>query len=151
MSICRLIFSSELVATKDVQLWCFKIGSGEWIAFHMYKTYVQNSLPYVQNERKWLRWLLLPSAGAIAGTSLSFAFSITRNNHLTSTSSSRITFITISEFWCFTKFFFQQEWNDAWLLLINMVYTSCLTSSQTTQYWGSQEIRKYQESVLLPK
>ena len=35
-------------------------------------------------------------------------------------------------FWCFTKFVFHCKWNDAQLLIMNMVYTSCLTSSQTT-------------------
>ena len=35
-------------------------------------------------------------------------------------------------FRCFTKFSFQDMWNDFWLLLINIVYTSCLTSCQTT-------------------
>ena len=29
---------------------------------------------------------------------------------------------------CFTKCFFHRKWNDGGLLLINMVYTSCLTS-----------------------
>ena len=35
-------------------------------------------------------------------------------------------------FRCFTKFFFRSKRNDAQLLLINMVYTSCLTSCRTT-------------------
>ena len=35
-------------------------------------------------------------------------------------------------FLCFTKFCFAQKWNDARLLLINMVYMSCLTSCKTT-------------------
>ena len=30
------------------------------------------------------------------------------------------------------KFYFHHKWNEAWLLVINMVYTSCLTSCQTT-------------------
>ena len=34
--------------------------------------------------------------------------------------------------WCFTKFSFDHKRNDARLLLINMVYKSCLTSCQTT-------------------
>ena len=34
-------------------------------------------------------------------------------------------------FWCFNKFSFHHKWNDGQLLLINMVYTSCLMSSQT--------------------
>ena len=35
-------------------------------------------------------------------------------------------------FWWFTKFSFQQKWNDARLLLMNMVYTSFLTSCRMT-------------------
>ena len=35
-------------------------------------------------------------------------------------------------FWCFTKFSFHHKRNNAWLLQINMVYTSYLTSCQTT-------------------
>ena len=31
-------------------------------------------------------------------------------------------------FWCFTKFSFHHKWNDARLLLINIVYTICLTN-----------------------
>ena len=31
-------------------------------------------------------------------------------------------------FWCFTKFSFHQKWNNAPLLLINMVYMSCWTT-----------------------
>ena len=34
---------------------------------------------------------------------------------------------------CFTKLFFHHKWNDGRLLVINMVYTSCLTSCQTTE------------------
>ena len=34
--------------------------------------------------------------------------------------------------WCFSKVSFQHKWNDVRLLLINMVYRSCLTSCQTT-------------------
>ena len=33
--------------------------------------------------------------------------------------------------WCFTKFSFHQKWNDAGLLLINMVYTRL----KVCQYW----------------
>ena len=36
------------------------------------------------------------------------------------------------DFWCFTKFSFHHKWNEARLLVINMVYTSYLTSFQTT-------------------
>ena len=35
-------------------------------------------------------------------------------------------------FWYFNKFSFHHKWNKEWLLLINMVYTSCLTSSLTS-------------------
>ena len=35
-------------------------------------------------------------------------------------------------FWYFTKFSFHHKRNEAWLLVINMVYTSCLTSCRTT-------------------
>ena len=35
-------------------------------------------------------------------------------------------------FGCFNKFFFHCKWNDVRLLLINLVYTRCLTSCQTT-------------------
>ena len=35
-------------------------------------------------------------------------------------------------FRCFTKFFFHHKWNDGHLLLISMVYASCLTSCWTT-------------------
>ena len=40
---------------------------------------------------------------------------------------------TIMEtFWFLTKFSFEEKWNEAWLLVINMVYTSCLASCWTT-------------------
>ena len=39
--------------------------------------------------------------------------------------------------WCFTTFSFHHNWNDARLLLIRMIYTSCLTGCQTTQDLGS--------------
>ena len=35
-------------------------------------------------------------------------------------------------FWCSTKFSFYCKWNEVLLLVINMVYTNCLTSCQTT-------------------
>ena len=31
-------------------------------------------------------------------------------------------------FWYYIKFSFHHKWNGPWLLVINMVYTSCLTS-----------------------
>ena len=34
-------------------------------------------------------------------------------------------------FWYFAKFSFHHKSKEAWLLIINMVYTSCLTSCQT--------------------
>ena len=46
---------------------------------------------------------------------------------------------------------FHHKWNDARLLLINMVYTSCLTSYPMTQDLGSYKIRKYKESVSTPQ
>ena len=63
-------------------------------------------------------------------------------------------------FWDFhlLRFSFHHKWNDAQLLLINMVYTSCLTSCQTTlRKLGN--IRKFSEphrmiawcAVFLPK
>ena len=48
--------------------------------------------------------------------------------------------------WCFTKIFFH-KWNELSLLVINMVYTSCFTSCQTTWDLGSEEIRKYYENL----
>ena len=44
-----------------------------------------------------------------------------------------VIFIIFLDFLCFTKFFFHLKWNHAQLLRINMVYTSCLTSCQTTK------------------
>ena len=41
-------------------------------------------------------------------------------------------FIIFMTFWCFTKFSFHRKWSNAWLLVINMVYISCLTSCRTT-------------------
>ena len=43
--------------------------------------------------------------------------------------------ILVIIFWdilMFTKFFFHHKWNELWLLVINMVYTNCLTSCRTT-------------------
>ena len=39
--------------------------------------------------------------------------------------------IFLETFWCFTKFFFHHKWNDVRLSLINMIYTSSLTSCET--------------------
>ena len=39
-------------------------------------------------------------------------------------------------FRCFTKFSFHHKWNNGRLLLISMVYTSCLTSCRTTSPLG---------------
>ena len=36
----------------------------------------------------------------------------------------RIIFIIIWDFWCFTKLFFHNKWEDMRLLLLNTVYTS---------------------------
>ena len=49
----------------------------------------------------------------------------------------QIFFCKEKTFWCFTKFFFDQRWNSARLLLTNTVYTSYLTSCQTNQDLGS--------------
>ena len=35
-------------------------------------------------------------------------------------------------FRCFTKFSLYRKWNEAWLLVINMVYTNCLTIYRKT-------------------
>ena len=35
-------------------------------------------------------------------------------------------------FWCFTKFRFHHKWNEAPLLVINIVYMGCLTSCWTS-------------------
>ena len=43
-----------------------------------------------------------------------------------------IIFIIFWDFWCFTKCSFHHKWNEGWLLLINVVYTNCRTSSRTT-------------------
>ena len=40
----------------------------------------------------------------------------------------------------FSKCCSHHEWNEAWLLAINMVYTKYFTGSQTTQDLGSWEI-----------
>ena len=45
---------------------------------------------------------------------------------------STTTFIKIWDLLMFNKFSFHHKWNEVQLLLINMVYTSCLTSCQTT-------------------
>ena len=45
---------------------------------------------------------------------------------------STIIFIIFWDFLMFYKFSFHHKWNDAWLLLKNMVYTSYLTNSRTT-------------------
>ena len=37
---------------------------------------------------------------------------------------------------CLTKFLCHHKWNESWLLVINMVYTSCLTCCQTTKDLG---------------
>ena len=39
---------------------------------------------------------------------------------------------TMSTFWCSAKFFFHHKWNEVQLLVLNVVYTSCLTSCWTT-------------------
>ena len=44
----------------------------------------------------------------------------------------RSTFSYFEILWCFKKFSFHHMWNDARLLLINMVYTSSITSRRTT-------------------
>ena len=39
-------------------------------------------------------------------------------------------------FWCFTKLSFQHEWSESWLLVINIVYTTCLMSCCFLPLWG---------------
>ena len=41
-----------------------------------------------------------------------------------------IIFIIFWDFLMFSQICFHHKWNDAWLLLINMLYMSCLTSCQ---------------------
>ena len=45
----------------------------------------------------------------------------------------------------FHQIFISPQVNEAWLLVINIVYTSGLTSCRTTWDLGSSEIRKYKE------
>ena len=49
-------------------------------------------------------------------------------NRFYSFSFSSIFIFIVLIFWCFTKFSFHHKWNEAPLLVINMVYTGCLTS-----------------------
>ena len=51
-------------------------------------------------------------------------------------------FIIIWDGLILAKFSFYQKWNEARLLITNMVYTQCLTSYQTALGLGSYEIRK---------
>ena len=53
-------------------------------------------------------------------------------NRFYSFSFSSIFIFIVLIFWCFTKFSFHQKWNEAPLLVINMVYTGCLTSCRTS-------------------
>ena len=43
-------------------------------------------------------------------------------------------------FRCFTEFFFYHKWKDGRLLLINIVFTSCLMSCRTTYDLGSKKL-----------
>ena len=52
-----------------------------------------------------------------------------KNCHLWST----ILVIIFWDFFMFYKFSFNHKWIELWLLVINIVYTSCLTSCQTTE------------------
>ena len=48
----------------------------------------------------------------------------------------------------FSKFYFLHEWNEAWLLVINLLYMSCRTTSDL----ASLEISSlYQKSVITSK
>ena len=58
-----------------------------------------------------------------------------------------IMFKYVETFWCLSRFSFHYKWNKAWLLVINMVYTSCLTSCRTTWDLGFYEIRKYHQNL----
>ena len=42
----------------------------------------------------------------------------------------------------------EQKWNEARLLVIKMVYTSCFTNWRTNKGLGSWEIRKNQEKFI---
>ena len=53
-------------------------------------------------------------------------------NRFYSFSFSSIFIFIVLIFWCFTKFSFHHKWNEAPLLVINMVYTGCLTSCRTS-------------------
>ena len=59
------------------------------------------------------------------------SISIIFNRFYSFSFSSNFIFIVLI-FWCFTKFSFQHKWNEAPLLVINMVYTGCLTSCRTS-------------------
>ena len=43
----------------------------------------------------------------------------------------------------FTKFSFHHKWNKAWLIVINMVYTICLTSCRTTEVLKRLPVLRY--------
>ena len=59
------------------------------------------------------------------------SISIIFNRFYSFSFSSNFIFIVLI-FWCFTKFSFHHKWNEAPLLVINMVYTGCLTSCRTS-------------------
>ena len=51
----------------------------------------------------------------------------------------------------FTKFSFHHKWNESWLLVINMIYTSCFASCQTTSqqtFVGLQDVFKTSSTRL---
>ena len=63
--------------------------------------------------------------------------------HLKST----IILIIIKTFWCFTNFPFHHKWNEARLLLINMVRKYCLTSCWNTYNVGASDLKKNQKNL----
>ena len=55
----------------------------------------------------------------------------------------------IGYFFMSDKFLFNHQWNEAWLIVLNMVYTSFVTRCRTTQDLGCQETKKCQEICKL--
>ena len=51
-------------------------------------------------------------------------------------------------FWYFTNFSFHHKWNEAWLLVKNMVLKGCLAHCQATEV---QEISKHPRIIILIK
>ena len=62
-----------------------------------------------------------------------------------------IIFIIFETLWCFIKYSCHHKWHDAWLLLINMVYTSCLTSCRTLPHTKTRATLKCPRPINPPK